>query len=69
MAKKTLKSLNKAYETENFFEVIIESYINGNFTQCREQYRMMREADRKAFLIECVNNDPIQAINIMRVVL
>lgn len=69
MARKSLNTLNKVYETENFFDVIIESYINGHPSQCKEQYNMMKPQDQKDFLICLVNNNPIQAIEIMRVIL
>lgn len=70
MARKSLKTLNKMYETENFFNVIIESYINGNHAQCKEQYNMMKPQDQKEFLIELVGENPqIQAMDIMRIIL
>lgn len=69
MARKSLKTLNKVYETENFFDVIIESYINGHPAQCKEQYNMMKPQDQKDFLIGLVNNSPIQAMDIMRIIL
>lgn len=51
MAKKSLKTLCKAYEFENdyeYFDYIIESLINGNLTQCRELFNDLREADKKS---------------------
>lgn len=69
MARKNLKTLNRLYETDNFFSVIVESYINGNLSQCKEQYNMMKAPDQKDFLIELVTNDPIQAVEIMRIIL
>lgn len=69
MARKSLKTLNKVYETENFFDVIIESYINGHLAQCKEQFNMLKQQDQKEFLIDLVNNSPIQAMEIMRAIL
>lgn len=69
MARKSLKTLNKVYETENFFDVIIESYINGHHAQCKEQYSMMKPQDQKTFLMDLVWNDYVRAIEIMRVIL
>lgn len=69
MARKSLKTLNKVYETENFFDVIIESYINGHHAQCKEQYNMMKPQDQKTFLMDLVWNDYVRAIEIMRVIL
>lgn len=69
MARKSLKTLNKMYETENFFNVIIESYINGHHAQCKEQYNMMKPQDQKTFLMDLVWNDYVRAIEIMRVIL
>ncbi|MBO8427487.1 MAG: hypothetical protein IAC58_02895 [Firmicutes bacterium] len=69
MARKSLKTLNKMYETENFFNVIIESYINGHLAQCKEQYNMMKPQDQKTFLMDLVWNDYVRAIEIMRVIL
>ena len=51
MAKKSLKTLCKAYEFENdyeYFDYIIESLINGNLTQCRELFNDLRETDKKS---------------------
>ena len=69
MARKSLKTLNKVYETDNFFNVIIESFINGHHAQCKEQYNMMKPQNQKDFLIGLVNNSPIQAMEIMRIIL
>lgn len=69
MARKSLKTLNKMYETENFFNVIIESYVNGHLAQCKEQYNMMKPQDQKTFLMDLVWNDYVRAIEIMRVIL
>lgn len=69
MARKSLKTLNKMYEVENFFDVVIESYINGHLTQCKEQYNMMKSQDQKDFLMCLVNTSPIQALEIMRIIL
>lgn len=46
----TLKQLAKSYEVENFFDYIIESYINGNFSQVRELFNEMSKKDRYAFI-------------------
>ena len=70
MARKSLKTLNKVYETENFFNVIIESYINGHNDQCKAQYNMLKPQDQKEFLIELVGENPqLQAMDIMRIIL
>lgn len=69
MARKSLKTLNKMYETENFFNVIIESYINGHNAQCKEQYNMMKPQDQKTFLMDLVWDDYVRAIEIMKVIL
>lgn len=70
MSRKSLKTLNKQYETDNFFNVIIESYINGHHEQCREQYNLMKQKDQKEFLICLVGENPqLQAMDIMRIIL
>lgn len=70
MARKSLKTLNKLYETDNFFNVIIESYINGHPSQCKEQYNMLKPNDQKEFLICLVGENPqLQAMDIMRIIL
>lgn len=69
MARKSLKTLNKLYETDNFFNTIIESYINGQPNQCKAQYRMLKPQDQKTFLMDLVWNDYVRAIEIMRIIL
>lgn len=69
MAAKSLKSLEKSYETENYFEVVLTSYINGNLAQCKEQFNQMKKADRKDFLIWLVNEYCAYSTKIMNIVL
>ena len=51
MSKKSLKALAKSYEVENFYDYIIESYVNGNFTQATELIREMSRRDRAQLLV------------------
>lgn len=56
MAKKKLLTLakeldfNQEYE---YFDYCIDSFINGNRSQCRKLFAAMRHDDKKALLKEC----------------
>lgn len=52
MAKRTLESLAKMYEVEDFFDYICESYINGNKKQAIELFYEMGPRDRANFMNE-----------------
>lgn len=52
MAKKTLESLAKAYEVDDFFDYICETYLNGNKKSALELFNEMRPGDRKDFMNE-----------------
>jgi len=48
--KKKLLTLAKGldFQTESeYFDYCIDSFINGNFTQCRKLFNDMRKQDRK----------------------
>lgn len=65
MATKNLKTLNRKYETDNFFEVIVESYINGHLNQCREYYKQLKIKDRKDFILYIIDTIPHNAYYIL----
>lgn len=49
---KNLKTLCKEFELNNsddYFELIINSYHNGNITNSKELFSNMRKADKKEF--------------------
>jgi hypothetical protein len=49
----TLKTLAKRLDfdtEEDYFNYMISSHINGNFSQCRELFKAMSKADRKEFI-------------------
>ena len=52
MAKKSLESLAKDYEVEDFFDYICESYLNGNRTNAIELFFEMKPKDRVDFMNE-----------------
>lgn len=52
MAKRTLGSLAKAYEVEDFFGYICETWINGNKRSALELFYEMKAGDRKDFMNE-----------------
>jgi ferritin-like protein len=60
MKRTKLQRLLKSYEVETiggYFWVIVESVINGNREQAREQFKEMQQEQRKEFLIFlCVGN-------------
>lgn len=47
---KSAKRLAKEYEVSDFFNYIIESYINGNKTQCVELFKEMNRHDQLLFI-------------------
>jgi len=52
MSKKLItlaKELDFTTETE-YFDYLIESHINGQFTQCRNLFNTMKKEDKKEFI-------------------
>ena len=50
---KNLKTLAKQLDFKNdadYFEYCIESYINGNFQQCKKLFKDMHKKDRVSLL-------------------
>lgn len=45
-----LEKLAKSYEVDNFFDYIIESQINGNFSQVRDLFGELTKKERYAFI-------------------
>jgi hypothetical protein len=55
-----MKNLLKTYGFQNmpqYFDMIIESVINGQRTQAKEQFKAMNKENKKCFLIHIFNND------------
>jgi len=53
--KKKLETLAKEYDFSNpeeYLDYIIESWINGQKTQCLELYKALRTEDKEFFLFE-----------------
>ena len=53
MAKKKLITLAKELDFTNvtdYFDYLIDSHINGNFSQCRNLFNEMSRADQKRFI-------------------
>ena len=51
--KKSLKRLAKELEFTNeyeYFDYMVESYYNGNFSQCRNLFNDMKRIDQKTFI-------------------
>ena len=49
-----IETLLKRYEMEypsEYYDMIVESYENGNFDQCIEEFNAMKEYDQKTFLL------------------
>lgn len=60
MSKKKLLTLAKELEFNHeyeYFDYCIDSYINGNRSQCRDLFAAMRKDDQKAFLTECMDRE------------
>lgn len=53
--KKLLKSYNFNSDMQ-YFEMIVESVINGQRTQAKEQFKAMPKADKKNFLVAIFGN-------------
>jgi hypothetical protein len=54
-----MKKLLKDYgfnSNMQYFEMVVESVINGNRTQAREQFNAMPRKVRKAFLVSIYGN-------------
>lgn len=56
MAKKKLITLAREMEKETeteYFDYIIDSYFNGQFSQCRKLFVEMKKEDQKNFVSYC----------------
>lgn len=54
-----MKKLIKEYgynSDHQYFEMIVESVINGNRTQAKEQFNAMPRKDRKSFIVAIYGN-------------
>lgn len=47
---KTVAQQCRYYEVDNFFEYLVETYINGNFSSFRELYHELNMNARKDFV-------------------
>lgn len=53
MTKSNLKTLAKALGFQNesdYFNYCVESYYNGNFTQCKELFNDMKQSDKHGLI-------------------
>lgn len=55
MAKKLITLAKELdFKTEHeYFDYMIDSYINGQFGQCRNLFYALRKEDKKAFIRYC----------------
>ena len=56
---KNMKTLLKEYELNSdmqYFEMIVDSVINGQRTQAKEQFNLMPRKVRKAFIVSIYGN-------------
>lgn len=56
MAKKKLITLAREMEKETeveYFDYLIDTYIIGNFSQCKRLFNEMKKSDQKDFLTYC----------------
>ena len=53
----TLEELNAAYEVSDFFDYIIDSYLNGNFPQVIDLYNKLETSDKITFLTSLTYED------------
>ena len=47
---KTIEQQCRYYEVDNFFEYLIETYLNGNISVFRELYHELNKDTRKDFI-------------------
>lgn len=60
-----MKKLLKTYGMDNdmqYFEMIVESFINGQITQAKKQFKAMPKAYRISFM-KLVNNNWISGLS------
>ena len=50
------KELDFLTESE-YFDYLIDSHINGNFSQCKRLFAEMRKEDQKSFVQHCNGGD------------
>lgn len=50
MAKKSKEELETKYEVEDFFEYILEVYINGNLSHVKELFDEMTISSKRSFI-------------------
>jgi len=64
MAKKTITLAKELeFNTENeYFDYMIDSHVNGNFTQCRNLFNAMKKEDRKIFIMYISDREELKAI-------
>lgn len=58
--KKYAQTLAREYEREtkeDYFEIIVESLINGHRQQVRDQFNAMKKEDQKDFLINYLSDN------------
>lgn len=48
-----LERLAKAYEVGGFFDYLIESYVNGNFSQVRDLAKKLKRNELVEFINYC----------------
>lgn len=57
--KKFAETLAREYEREtkeDYYEIIVESLVNGHRRQVRDQFNAMRKHDQKDFLINYLSD-------------
>ncbi len=60
MAKKKLITLAREMERETeseYFDYMVDTYFNGQFSQCRRLFNEMKKSDQKAFVTYCKDNE------------
>ena len=66
---KTLAQQNRFYQVDNFFQYIIETYINGYSLTCKVLFNELCKEDRKNFLLylssECNKSMIYEIINVI----
>lgn len=60
MARKNLKSLEKLYEVDSFFDYIMKSVDEDHQGQTKELYNELKPTDQKRFILQAVENEDKQ---------
>lgn len=50
LAKNLAKDINKGYEKEDYYNIIVESFVAGRKQQCKDQFNKMKRESQVDFI-------------------